>query len=215
MSKLTPEAQAAALFHDTYEKLAPSFGYETRKDTRKFDPNSPNGKLMIAVCGEVLAHSPTLKPCSCGLETRLRDEINNLRLEINCGHESDIQCHFYADKICKRHELAAKQTEIDAAHKEVESVSVALTISGIKQLLADSKELAAARTEISAQHKRADHNFERFGEKVVECDMLRAELVAARAENYNLATLLGAHRRYHAKVGCPGEECSVCKLEEA
>lgn len=44
----------AILFHDTYERLAPSFGYETREDTRKFDENSPNGKLMMAVCEEVL-----------------------------------------------------------------------------------------------------------------------------------------------------------------
>lgn len=47
--------RAARLFHDTYERLAPEFGYETRKDTRQFDPGSPNGKLMIAVCGEVVA----------------------------------------------------------------------------------------------------------------------------------------------------------------
>ena len=51
----TRDLEAARLFHDTYERLAPSFGYETRKETRQFDPESPNGKLMIAVCREVLA----------------------------------------------------------------------------------------------------------------------------------------------------------------
>jgi len=40
-------------FHDTYERLAPSFGYETREETREFDPESPNGKLMIAVVKEM------------------------------------------------------------------------------------------------------------------------------------------------------------------
>lgn len=45
--------EIARLFHDTYERLAPEFGYETRKDTKQFDPNSPNGKLMVAVCGHV------------------------------------------------------------------------------------------------------------------------------------------------------------------
>ena len=44
----------ARLFHDTYERLAPKFGYETREETKQFDPESPNGKLMIAVCGEFL-----------------------------------------------------------------------------------------------------------------------------------------------------------------
>ena len=44
----------ALKFHEIYERLAPQFGYETRTETRQFDPNSPNGKLMIAVCGEIL-----------------------------------------------------------------------------------------------------------------------------------------------------------------
>lgn len=53
--------EIARLFHDTYERLAPSFGYETRADTKAFDPDSPNGKLMTAVCGYVAAalNAPT------------------------------------------------------------------------------------------------------------------------------------------------------------
>ena len=50
----------AELFHDTYETLAPAYGYETREDTKVFDPNSKNGKLMIAVCGAVEAQSSQL-----------------------------------------------------------------------------------------------------------------------------------------------------------
>ena len=30
------------------------FGYQTRKDTRNFDPDSKNGKLIIAVCEKIL-----------------------------------------------------------------------------------------------------------------------------------------------------------------
>jgi len=44
----------ARLFHETYERLAPDFGYKTKKETQDFNPNSPNGKLMIAVCQRVL-----------------------------------------------------------------------------------------------------------------------------------------------------------------
>jgi hypothetical protein len=40
----------ARRFHDLYEKLAPEYGYETKEETRQFDPDSPNGQLMIAVC---------------------------------------------------------------------------------------------------------------------------------------------------------------------
>jgi hypothetical protein len=42
-------------FHERYGRLAPQFGYETREETRQFDPESPNGRLMIAVCCEIVA----------------------------------------------------------------------------------------------------------------------------------------------------------------
>jgi hypothetical protein len=45
----------ARAFHDTYERLAPQFGYETRLSTRTFDPESANGKLMIAMCAAMKA----------------------------------------------------------------------------------------------------------------------------------------------------------------
>ncbi len=45
--------EIARLFHEAYERLAPSFGYSTRPETRSFDAESPNGRLMIAVAGEV------------------------------------------------------------------------------------------------------------------------------------------------------------------
>lgn len=52
-----PEAALALAmqFHETYERLAPDFGYETRTETKAFDPDSPNGRLMVAVCSEILA----------------------------------------------------------------------------------------------------------------------------------------------------------------
>ena len=46
--------ELAILFHEIYERLAPQFGYETHTETRKFNENSSNGKLMIAVCQEIL-----------------------------------------------------------------------------------------------------------------------------------------------------------------
>lgn len=55
MSEPTPREQALAWkFHTTYELLAPKYGYETRTDTKQFDPASPNGRLMAAVCSEVV-----------------------------------------------------------------------------------------------------------------------------------------------------------------
>lgn len=51
--KITQDEALAVKFHETYERLAPDFGYETRDETKEFDPESANGKLMIAVCGEL------------------------------------------------------------------------------------------------------------------------------------------------------------------
>lgn len=44
----------ARQFHKIYEMLAPIYGYETREETKEFDYDSPNGKLMVAVCKEVV-----------------------------------------------------------------------------------------------------------------------------------------------------------------
>jgi len=46
----------AQLFHETYERLAPVFRYQTRPEPRQFNPESPNGQLMIAVAMELLKH---------------------------------------------------------------------------------------------------------------------------------------------------------------
>ena len=49
----------ARKFHNYYESLSSQFGYETRKDTRDFDKNSPNGQLMIEVCKNILSDEET------------------------------------------------------------------------------------------------------------------------------------------------------------
>ena len=46
-------------FHDTYEKLSKEYNYETKKETRVFDINSSNGKLMYATVNEII--SPVLE----------------------------------------------------------------------------------------------------------------------------------------------------------
>lgn len=52
---VTSEAWALAVkFHELYTRIAPTFGYETREDTQQFNCDSPNGKLMLAVCMEIL-----------------------------------------------------------------------------------------------------------------------------------------------------------------
>lgn len=52
----TPD-QLAQRFHETYERLAPSYGYATRQASAVpwRDVPEPNKSLMVAVCGEILA----------------------------------------------------------------------------------------------------------------------------------------------------------------
>lgn len=54
MTDPTTAKALAEQFHEAYERLAPLFSYSTRIDTRTFDPLSVNGRLMIAVCEEIL-----------------------------------------------------------------------------------------------------------------------------------------------------------------
>ena len=67
-------------FHDTYEKLASEYTYETRKETRVFDINSSNGKLMYATVNEII--SPILEE-----NKQLKDNWNELKEYINKMHE--------------------------------------------------------------------------------------------------------------------------------
>ena len=51
------DEQIAQAFHEAYERLAPSFGYETREASAKpwADVPANNRALMTAVAGEVRA----------------------------------------------------------------------------------------------------------------------------------------------------------------
>lgn len=78
----------AKIFHDKYELFAPEFGYKTRKDTKEFDPKSPNGRLMIAVCEVVL--SQFLFRSQTKLLERIREEIKEIErpdLRLTKGHK--------------------------------------------------------------------------------------------------------------------------------
>jgi hypothetical protein len=56
MGQITPEELAQA-FHEIYERLAPDFGYETRRESAVpwEELPEPNKQLMIAVCKELLS----------------------------------------------------------------------------------------------------------------------------------------------------------------
>ena len=53
LDSLSP-IEVAKMFHGTYERLAPDFGYVTGESTRELNLESPNGKLMVATCKEII-----------------------------------------------------------------------------------------------------------------------------------------------------------------
>lgn len=83
-SNLEAAVALAVKFHEIYERLAPSFGYETRAETKKFYTSTPNGMLMIAVCGEI-------QPLFTALEKE-RDEAKAIikNTQLTTTHEREV-----------------------------------------------------------------------------------------------------------------------------
>lgn len=85
----------ARRFHDLYESLSERFGYTTREETRAFDPETPNGRLMIAVCNEIASADLTAPHAS---EPQPRDyerEAREIELDgCNCGPGYICNNHF-------------------------------------------------------------------------------------------------------------------------
>jgi hypothetical protein len=65
MTDMGEYEKLARKFHDTYERLAPQFGYATREDTKAFDPTTPNGLLMMAVVKEMNADERQIRRILC------------------------------------------------------------------------------------------------------------------------------------------------------
>lgn len=95
----------ARFFHDTYERIAPSFGYETRQETRAFDPATPNGRLMVAVCEEFsrLIEIAVLKG-----QIEVADEIAGFRVARFTGYE-------LADRLAEK--LRVRLSELEGSHE--------------------------------------------------------------------------------------------------
>jgi hypothetical protein len=64
MTDVTAPERLARAFHEAYEGLAPSFGYETREDSAKPWDQVPeqNRSLMIAVCAKLISDGEIIAP---------------------------------------------------------------------------------------------------------------------------------------------------------
>ena len=75
--------ELAMKFHEFYEQLAPQFGYETRPDTKQFDPKSNNGQLMIETCRKILEWQ--LRPMPADGDDYTWEDDGGIRLESDGG----------------------------------------------------------------------------------------------------------------------------------
>jgi hypothetical protein len=76
------------MFHNAYEELAPDYGYETRAETKVLDLDTPNGRLMTAVCARILAaleSDPTMARMQKTLEWYGNPENYNWQRECRDG----------------------------------------------------------------------------------------------------------------------------------
>lgn len=81
-------------FHDTYEKLASEYAYKTREDTKVFNINSNNGKLMYTTVNEIV--NPILKE-----NQELKKQLHDASIQIQELIEKDIWCPSNCEKLEK------------------------------------------------------------------------------------------------------------------
>lgn len=70
--------ELAERFHEAYERLAPDFGYTTRPETRTLDLQSANGRLMTAMCQDILAAQAAIPPATEGAPTEREQTLAGL-----------------------------------------------------------------------------------------------------------------------------------------
>ena len=103
--EMNDDERIARQFHATYERLSAEYGYHTRLDTREFDPESPNGRLMIATVREVITGDDvaalvplvrrlmkaiqyvSMPPCDCN-QSEVYDLMDRINVILDVPQES-------------------------------------------------------------------------------------------------------------------------------
>lgn len=133
-------------FHYMYEKLAPVFGYETREDTKKFDFNSPNGKLMYKTVKSVM--EPILKE-----NQQLKEQLNKYTdpedltlMFMYCDEKAKdkIKCLEQENQQLKEH-LHQKEDIIDKVIKWIENDYYSMNTTDIDSILVRNNKLVQIR----------------------------------------------------------------------
>ena len=83
--------QLAWMFHDAYERLAPSFGYKTREASAVPWDQVPdaNRRLMVAVAAEILTALGAAGGGTCAATSQLDANVSALTCDLPPGHDGD------------------------------------------------------------------------------------------------------------------------------
>lgn len=131
------EAEALAQrFHETYERLAPSFGYETREASAKpwADVPDQNKRLMIAVCGEILTATPSAPPADLEAEDAPDAwAVEAMRQRACALFQSFMHGMLAKGIIDEEHHTLAIATFADTSKEAAESIARALSARQIAQ----------------------------------------------------------------------------------
>lgn len=164
------EARAWVLaqnFHRVYEQLAPQFGYETRPETRGWVADSPNGKLMRAVCAELI-RSGVLQAALQQQEAPSGQERMPMELADYTQQQVDELSH---NEIAGRLRLYS--------HPLLQSAADSIAYLAAQEGLLEKAQQAAerARAELAETKRPLDEPMARLNQRVIE---LTAELDALR-----------------------------------
>jgi hypothetical protein len=152
----------ARRFHETYERLAPDFGYETRPETRSFNPKSYNGLLMIAVCGEVLAGLTAQLATAQQQLATMREALENWQ-----NARNEMRHHLCLATVAKyeaaRRDVARLLTEVDRLTAYADRLAECLTClpKDVEVLRGANGWFAAENTRLTALLEEAREAIER------------------------------------------------------
>ena len=137
----------ARRFHDIYERLAPAFGYETREETRRFDPTSKNGRLMSAVTdvieADVQAENARLQR---DLEIMTQTAATQGDRAENAEAEAKRLGGHISDAIAQVETWRGRAKNAEAEVERLRRILLALVATGGEVVMEDDREGAAFST---------------------------------------------------------------------
>ena len=195
MSTLSRE-QVEALaqqFHETYERLAPSFSYTTRTESCKPWSEVPeqNKNLMIAVCGEILTSQRDLLRQREEESERLKQELLDRPFLDRVRIESGTEAVSALTAACKLRDAQLATTQ---QHLEVQQTA---TYQAVEREHEAKRQLAAKEAEIERLKERLENsklcNLNLLTLHSHELDDLRAQLASMTKERGDLVEACTKH----------------------